>query len=158
MSSEEYSLRKIASLLESGKYKKTHDMIVYLFQVWLEKMGIPKEKMIIRDSVSVKFKGKNETLEVDLAIRKNNELPILFEIVEPDPNWSLDDPNTLRKIELMLIRIFAYLLKPKRIFLTDGKILLIYDEKGSLIDRINLMTIDGKKEEELRSLIKSVSS
>ncbi len=155
MSNEEYTLKRIAELLESGKYKKTHDMIVYLFQIWLEKMGIPREKMIIRDNINIKFRDEEETLEVDLAIKKNNELPILFEIIEPDPNWSLENPDILKRVELMLIKVFAYLLKPKRIFLTDGKLFLVYDEKGSLIERLNLMTIDSKKEEELRNLIKS---
>ncbi|MCD6491274.1 MAG: hypothetical protein J7K59_03155, partial [Candidatus Korarchaeota archaeon] len=105
MLTEEYTLSRIGSLLKEGKVKKRHDMIVYLFQVWLEKHGLKKEKMKILEE----YKG----IRPDIIVFKEDNSLIVWEIIEPgDPNYDILNPEIRKKLENLLIRIYRHILKP----------------------------------------------
>ncbi|MHA1664659.1 MAG: hypothetical protein ACTSVW_02365 [Candidatus Njordarchaeales archaeon] len=126
MLTEEYTLSRIGSLLREGKVKKRHDMIVYLFQVWLEKHGVKKEKMKILEE----YKG----IRPDIIVFKEDNSLIVWEIIEPgDPNYDILNPEIRKKLENLLIRIYRHILKPKFIILTDGLSMIIYNSDGQII-------------------------
>lgn len=145
--SEQYSLRKIGELIKTRRIKATHDMIVYLFQLWLEKHGIPLSKMKILEE----FKG----LAPDIIVfRDDSKISAVWEIIEPDPDWNIEVESIKTKLERMLVRPYIYVYKPKIVVLTNGTRLIIYDSKGNIIDDINdLSIINAEKEEEIERML-----
>jgi len=142
-----YTLAKIGLLIKEGKIRKTHDMIVYLFQLWLERKGISKENLIVLEE----YKG----LTPDIIVHINNNVLSVWEIIEPDPTWSLSDQTVRKKVETMLIKAYAFVYHPKAIILSDGMRMYIYDGNGKLISEINdISEINVKKEKEIEQIVK----
>lgn len=146
--SKEYSLRKIGNLIKSREVKATHDMIVYLFQLWLEKHGVSLKDMKILEE----YMG----LAPDIIVFANTSSNILsvWEIIEPDPNWNIDVKTIRTRLESMLIRPYIYVYKPKIVVLTNGTRFIIYDSKGNVIEDIaDLSLIDNEKEKKIEQLL-----
>jgi len=143
----EYNLSRIGKLLRENKVRKTHDMIVYLFQLWLEKKGVPLKNMIILDE----YKG----LSPDIIVFNNNKVvSSVWEIIEPDPQWDINNETVREKLEKMLIRAYARVYSPRVIVLSDGMSMFIYDSSGKLLYRISdLSKIDRKKEKQIEEII-----
>lgn len=142
---ENYNLAKIGNLVKNEK-KQSHDMIVYLFQLWLEKKGINSSNLIILEE----YKG----LTPDIIVHNNEEVQIVFEIIEPDPSWDIDQKEVRQKLERMLIRAYSYVYKPKIIVLSNGIKMLIYDQNCNIIEKIDdLSQITNEKEKYIEKLL-----
>jgi len=146
--SEDYSLKKIGDLIKSKKVKATHDMIVYLFQLWLEKHGISLKDMKILEE----YMG----LAPDILVFNNNGISTVWEIIEPDPDWDINVETIRTKLERMLVRPYLYVYKPRIVVLTNGTRFIIYDSKGNVIEDIaDLSLIDSEKEKEIEHVLLS---
>ncbi len=145
--SNEYSLKKIGELVKYKKIKASHDMIVYLFQLWLERHGVSIKKMKILEE----FKG----LAPDIIVFKDNSnISVIWEIIEPDPEWDISIESIKTKLERMLIRPYIHVYKPKIVVLTNGTRMIIYDSKGNQIKEVtDLSLIDSEKEKEIEEIL-----
>ncbi len=146
--SEEYSLKRIGELIKSKKVRATHDMIVYLFQLWLEKHGVPLKKMKILEE----YMG----LAPDILVFNNNNIFTVWEIIEPDPEWDINVEAIRTKLERMLVRPYIYVYKPRFVVLTNGTRFIIYDSNGNVVSDIaDLSSIDNEKEKEIEEILLS---
>lgn len=139
----EFSLARIGLLVKEGDVKKTHNMIVYLFQLWLEREGVGRENMKIMEE----YRG----LSPDIIVYSESDIISVWEIIEPDQEWDLLAQEVRRKLENIVLRAYAYVYKPRAIVLTNGIQFYIYDKMLNPIREIlDLSKINKNDEEELK--------
>ena len=136
------TLRKIARIVKQ-EHKK-HDYIVALFQMYLERLGVPRNSLLIMEE----YKG----LQPDIVWVHNGFPVIVFEIMDPDAN--IRDPSVRKRFENMLIWPYIQILRPWYTVLSDGVSMYIYDYKFDLVYFIeDLEKIDQNEEHRIRKML-----
>ena len=138
------------TLRERSDLKASHGVIIYLIEKYLESLGLVKDK-------DFRVEENINDLELDIiTIDGQGRISTVWEVIEPDPIYNIDNNEFLTKIEKLLIRTYSIILKPKYIILTDGKVFYIYDKKGNRLQSLSLDDLtaaDDEFEEKIRKII-----
>jgi len=137
-----YSLKRIAEIVVREKRK--HDYIVALFQLYLQKLGVPRENILVMQE----YKG----LQPDLVWIHNGFAVLVFEVMDPDVN--IRDPGIRKRFESLIVLPYIQYIRPWYVVLTDGVSLYIYDYQFRLIyQKDNLMSITPEEEKQIRKIL-----
>ncbi|MGQ4891108.1 MAG: hypothetical protein ACP6IP_01330 [Candidatus Njordarchaeia archaeon] len=145
------TIRDIGRTLRDRRdLKASHGIIIYLIEKYLESLGLIKDK-------DFRVEENINDLELDIiTIDGRGRINTVWEVIEPDPVYNINNDEFLTKIERLLIRTYSIILKPKYIILTDGKVLYVYDNKGIRLQALSLEDLadaDDEFEEKIRKII-----
>ncbi len=136
------SLRRIARIVREERRK--HDYIVALFQMYLERAGVPRSSLLVMEE----YKG----LQPDIVWIHNGFPVVVFEVMDPDAN--IRDPAVRRRFESLLILPYIQVLRPWYVVLTDGISLFIYDYQFTLVYSVeDLESIGSEEEHKIRKIL-----
>ena len=142
MESETYSFSKIAKLIKGKHVRQTEKYVTFMLKTLLKRRGIPVlEELEINGLVP------------DLAIVDEDCVVSIIEVVSPEVD--LKDEAHRRKFEKVVLSTFAYIIKPKRLALTNGITLIIYNSNLKPIRIIEDLENVSQDEEErlLREMV-----
>lgn len=145
------SIRDIGLTLKNRRdLKATHGIIIYLIEKYLESNGLSKGK-------DFRVEEYINDLELDIVtIDGTGKISTVWEVLEPDPVYNVENQEFLNKIENLLIRTYSIILKPRYIILTDGKTLFVYDSSGKRVTELStydISEVDDEFEKKFREII-----
>ncbi|MHA1616038.1 MAG: hypothetical protein ACTSX9_01870 [Candidatus Njordarchaeales archaeon] len=140
------SLKKIGELV-SREGKKSHDMIVVMFKMWLVSKGVLEEKIKVQEEIL-------EVLPDIVVLCNDKKIESVWEIIEPEEEWNLRKEEVKKKLERLVVRTYLYLLKPSHVILTDGRSFIVYDSNSSIVMEINdLCSVNDSIEKKIEELL-----
>jgi len=145
------TIADIAKILKERRDLKAKEgIIIWMFMRYLESLGFERGK-------DFEIESNLNNVEVDLVIYDMNRKPVvIIDVIEPSSFGNLQDQNFITLIERVLVRSYIYALNPKYIVITNGFSLLVYNEKGVMIDELStsdLSSVDSNFEIRFREIL-----
>ena len=146
-------VKEVAKILKERKdLKPSHGIIIYLFEKYLESLGLERDR-------DYKIEANIRDLDLDIVIfDSDGNIKIVWEVIGPEEGDMLSNSDFREILEKVMIRTYAYVLKPKYIVLTDGFSLFVYNDKGERIEELSthdLCQINSNFEQKIRKIILS---
>ncbi|GEM_PF-3465918 len=143
--------REVAKILkERTDLKPRHGIIIYLFEKYLESLGFEKDK-------DYKVEANIQDLDVDIiTYDKDGKIKVVWEIIGPEDGDMLHNNGFREILEKVLVKTYAYVLKPKYVILTDGFSLYVYDSQGKLVKDVStddLYSTNSDYENKIRKIL-----
>ena len=130
-----FSFSKIAKLIKGKHVRQTEKYVIFMLKTLLKNRGI-----------SVLEELEINGLIPDLAIMDEDCVISVIEVVSPEVD--LRNEEHRKKFEKVVLSAFAYIIKPKRLALTNGVTLIIYNSHLKPIKIIEDLEEVSQEEEE----------